>query len=123
MKFKTTIKIVSEAEDRSEALEIVGEYLSGNLFSGIDMRCTTKPVDNRKRLILAVVVAALLLTTGIVSNMYLNTTRHFISNGAEMNAVQLPLNTSCPNTGEAASGFKQAWDVKQTKEALKSLKK
>src|SRR3989338_1164828 len=123
MKFKTTIQIVSEAEDRSEAVEIVGEYLSGNIFSGIDMRCATKPVDNHKKIITAVVVTALLLATGIVSNLYLKTTKHFTSNGPEMNAVQLPLKTSYPYPTDTATGFKRAWDARETKEALESLKK
>ena len=37
VKFKTTIEISSEAENKNEAMEIVGEYLAGYLSSGVDM--------------------------------------------------------------------------------------
>ena len=44
MKYKTTIEIVADAGDKSEAMEIAGEYLSGNLISGVRMKCRTNPV-------------------------------------------------------------------------------
>ena len=37
MKYRTVIEVVTEAKDKSEAIEIVGEYLSGDILSGVQM--------------------------------------------------------------------------------------
>ncbi|MBN1354021.1 MAG: hypothetical protein JW994_05090 [Candidatus Omnitrophica bacterium] len=46
MKFRTIIEIVSDAENEHEAMDVAGEFLRGNLESGIEMKCHTKPLTS-----------------------------------------------------------------------------
>ena len=123
LKYRTTIEIVSEAANKNEALEIVGEYLSGNLVSGIDMRCNTKPANSRDKIILIAVVSSLLLAMGIMSAFYTKDPREIITGGAGLNAVQVPLKTSYQYLKDESPGFRKEWDSRHSKEALEYIKK
>lgn len=120
MKFKTKIEITSEAANKNEALEIVGEYLSGYLTSGVDMKCYTRPVSTAAKPIISVITVSLLLFIGFLSLSQIKSSKHSIGNVSTINAVQAPLRTS-PAMKEY--GFKKAWETKQAKEALNHLKK
>lgn len=120
MKYKTTIEIVSEAENKAEALEIVGEYLSGNIVSGIDMKCATKRVLPYKKIIVSVVALTILLSIGILSTAQVKSGKPFIAGISSLDAVQLPLKTQAVKDKE--TGFKKAWNAKQVSEALNRIK-
>jgi len=119
-KFKTTIEITSEAENKGEAMEIAGEYLSGNLTSGVDMRCSTKRIHQHNKALIGVIAVSLILLTSILSMSYLRPSKDFVGNFAGINAVQPPLKTS---SSPAKDDFKKEWETKQTREALKHIKK
>ena len=120
VKFKTTIEISSEAENKNEAMEIVGEYLAGYLSSGVDMMCSTRSVSSHKKGIISVIVISLLLSISILSIGHIKPAKNFIGTIPVFNAVQPPLKTS----SEANKGdFKKKWEAKHTKEALTHIKK
>jgi len=122
MKYKTTIEIVAEAEDRDEAMEIAGEYLSGNLISGVDMRCRTKPVQSFKKVGVVLSIAIFVLVTiGIVSSINTHGSKISLSNISGASAIQPPLKTSILNKKDAE--FKKEWENKQAKEILDYIKK
>lgn len=121
MKFKTTIKIVSEARDKNEAMEIAGEYLSGNLATGIDMQLRTNPVhSNNAR---AGIVLAVLFVFGVaVAHLsHVKPPQNFISYLPGDSVVQPPLKTSQPD--KKAADFKTEWQAKHSQEVLNSLRK
>ena len=119
-KFKTTIEITSEAENKGEAMEIAGEYLSGNLTSGVDMRCATKRIHQYAKPLIGIVAVSLILIISIVSITYLKPSKDFVGNFSGINAVQPSLKTS---STPAKDDFKKEWETKQTREALKHIKK
>ncbi|MFA5145980.1 MAG: hypothetical protein WC515_01160 [Candidatus Omnitrophota bacterium] len=121
MKYKTVIEITSDAENKSEALEIVGEYLSGNLVSGVDMKCKTKPVAAARIALTSVVIAALLVTAGLISGNQLRPSKNFAAGICGLDAVQPPLKTACDKDRHAE--FKKAWNERQTSEALAHIRK
>ena len=121
MKYKTTIKLVTEAKDKNEAMEIAGEYLSGNLATGVDMKLHTVSV-RRSRQILAGAVLTV-FAAGILA-LHLGSTKYvspFIRNLPGDSVLQSPLKTS--GSGIKSSDFKRQWQSKHAQEVLDSIKK
>ena len=80
MKFKTTIKLITEAKDKNEAMEIAGEYLSGNLATGVDMKLHTVSVRRNRQLLAGAIMVV--LAAGVIA-IRLHDTQHmrpFIQN-------------------------------------------
>lgn len=122
MKYRTTIEIVTEAGDKSEAAEIAGDYLSGNIISGIDMKCRTKPVQNAAAYVAVVALIGMLVGMSV----YYTAGNMKYSGGpgamvSEVNAIQPPLKTSAVESKSAE--FRRMWQDKQTDEALKIIKR
>lgn len=120
MKYRTTIEIISEANNKNEAMEIVGEYLSGNIYSGVDMRCATKRVHDYKNAA-AVSVIILLVVLGVVSVFNVRSSQNFVSAIPGISAIQPPLKTSSEDKKSAE--FKKEWQALRDKEALDYIKK
>ena len=120
MQFKTTIQIITEAKDKDEAMEIAGEYLSGNLNTGIDMQCRTAPV--RAALKQTGIALGVILIVGLLllHGPYLRHSQSFIQAMPETNVVQPPLKTS---PSDRSSDFKKEWQARHTEEALNYIKK
>jgi len=121
MKYRTTIEIVSDAENKNEALEIVGEYLVGNIVSGIDMKCVTKPVRFYNNTMAKLAVVVLLVTVGFLSGVKAKPQHGFAMSIYQTDAVTPPLKTSDANKRDL--NFKKEWEQKQTREALNFIKK
>lgn len=119
MKYKTTIELVTNAQDKNEAMEIVGEYLSGHLSSGVDMKCYTKRHAPYVKATVSIVALSLVFFIGILSIINIKPSKITIGNIAGINAVQPPLKTS---SSIEKADFKKEWEEKQTKEALKFIK-
>jgi len=120
MKYKTIIEVVTDAGNKNEAVEIVGEYLSGNIASGIDMRCSTKRVHPYIKSIAAVAIVSLFVLAGTLSVVLMKASHKPNSGFAVLDAVQVPLNTFPTNANSL--DFKKEWENKQTKEALAHIK-
>ena len=116
MKYKTNIEITSDAANKDEAMEIVGDYLAGNIASGIDMRCGTKPVHFYNNSAAKVIVVGLLVTMGFFSGIKAKPQHDFAVNMCQVAAVTPPLKTSDANKNDAR--FKKEWKNKQTTEAI-----
>lgn len=121
MKYKTIIEIVSEAEDKNEAMEIVGEYLSGNIVSGVEMKCLTKRSHTYNNTILSVLVISAVLLTAIFTTVHTRPTYNSTLSLTGTDAMQLPLRTS--NAARRDARFKKAWENKKTQEALNYIKR
>ena len=118
MRFKTTIKLITEAKDKSEATEIAGDYLSGHIVTGVEMKLRTTPLrSNIKRVGFAVLVLSLLLA----SALHLSYSKHsqsIIQNLPGDSVIQPPLKTSSVDSGYSA--FQKEWQARHAKEALSS---
>lgn len=121
MRYKTTIQITTEAADKNEAMEIVGEYLSGNLISGIEMKCRTNPTVNYRVSIIAVTALSFIIIAGAILAVHFKSSPNLIQNSYGLNAIQPPLRTSYPE--HQNTGFKKDWQNTQTKRALESIKR
>ena len=121
MKFKTTIKLITEAKDKNEAMELAGEYLSGNLASGVDMRMRTAPLySNIRRVGLAVVLSSIFLLS-VLHLSYIKHTQGAIQSLPGESVIQPPLNTS--SNLKSYSAFQKEWQARHTEEALNLIKK
>lgn len=116
MKYRTTIEIVSDAKDKNEAMDIVGEYLSGNITSGVHMKCITDPVNSYARIIVTTLLFLALLGGSIFSAMYSRPGATTMPSVTGMSAVQPPLKTSVAD--RKSYDFKQEWQTRQVKEAI-----
>lgn len=122
MKFKTTIQITTDAADKNEAMEIVGEYLSGNLISGIDMKCKTHPAVNHSGALIVASIVCLIFIGGLVFSI---NGRHNpagpMSYVQGLSAIQPPLKTS--SVDRDGSRFKKEWQNKQSHKILDYIKR
>ena len=121
MKFKTTIKIITEAKDQNEATEIAGDYLSGNFTTGVDMKFRTVPVcGNKER---AGIVLAVVLVFGLLMLplSYIKHAQNSVQNLPGDSVIQPPLKTS--SADKKYSNFKREWQTRHAQEALEFLKK
>jgi len=120
MRFKTKIEIVSEAKDKNEAAEIAGEYLSGNIMSGIEMKCHTKPVGVSIRNTVGVVAISAIFIVATLLVAHVRPTPVLSQAAGINNAIQPPLKTSEMN--KKSDNFKKAWQDRQNKAALDSMR-
>ncbi|MDP3790989.1 MAG: hypothetical protein Q8R38_02975 [Candidatus Omnitrophota bacterium] len=120
-KFKTRIEITSPAENKDEAMEIVGDYLSGNIMSGIDMKYATRQIRFYDHSAAKAVAIVLLVAIGFLFSVKTPGQANLNMGTCQMAAVQPPLKTSKVSIGEA--NFKKAWEDKQIHEAIGFIKK
>ena len=120
MKYKTNIEITSEAANKDEAMEIAGDYLSGNITSGIDMKYDTRPVRFYNNSAAKVVAVALLMTIGFFSGTKAKPQQNFSVDMCQMAAITPPLKTSDANKNDMR--FKKEWQDKQTTEVINYIK-
>lgn len=119
MKFQTTIKLITDAKDKNEAVDIAGEYLSGNLTSGVDMKLHTSPVPTGRQY--AAITMAIALVFGLLT-FHVSHIKH--SQGSVQtpgdSAIQPLLKTSIVD--KKFSDFKDEWQAKHAQEALSFFK-
>lgn len=120
MRFKTKIEIISEAKDKNEAAEIAGEYLSGNIASGIEMKCHTKPVGINVRNTVGVLAISAIFIVATLLVAHVKPAPLLPQVVGINNAIQPPLKTS--EMDKKSDNFKKAWQDRQNKAALESIK-
>jgi hypothetical protein len=122
MKYKTTIELTMDAKDKGEAIEIAGEYLSGNIMSGVDMKCMTKRVTLYNGKVIATIAVSLaLVIVAFAVGLETKAGHNFIQSSPAISAVQPPLKTSADANKDAA--FKKAWEDKKTAEIINYIKR
>ena len=120
-KYKTKIEITAPASDKDEAMEIVGDYLSGNIISGIDMRCTTKQIRFYDNSAAKAVGVVMLIAIGFLFTAKTTPEARFNISNCQTAAVQPPLKTS--NVAKEEAKFRKEWEEKQAREVLNFIKK
>lgn len=120
MRFKTTIQLVSDARDRSEALDLVEEYLAGNIVSGVDMKCVTRPLCSKAK-VAGMAAILLAIVAGIFAGSQIKHPQNILQTIPGASAVQSPLKTS--DITHRSPEFKEEWRDRQTKEALDQIKR
>ena len=121
MKFKTTIQIIMEAKDKNEAMEIAGDYLSGNLTTGVDMSLRASPIrPSTKGIIIALTIVLIVggLVTYITALKFSQNLTQYIPGNC---AIQPPLKTS--PVDKKYSDFQKEWQSRHQKEIMDSIKK
>ena len=121
MKYKTTIQIITDAGDKNEALEIVGEYLSGNLASGIEMKCRTNPSVNYKAGLVVAAAFSFIIVASVLLGTHIKGSANLIQSASGISAIQPPLKTSYLEGRNA--NFKRDWHDRQIKKALDYIKR
>ena len=117
MKYKTTIRITSEAKDRHEALDIVDDYLAGNIRTGVDMKCRTSPACSSAK-VTGAIVLSLVIVAAVVVPAQFKSSHSIVRSASGVSAVQPPLKTD-----KSDVNFKKQWEARQTKEALEYIKR
>lgn len=120
MRYRTVIEVVTEAKDKSEAMEIVGEYLSGDVFSGVEMKYSTRAVNGIKKAAITVTALSLILAAGMLSLYMVRSMSAGTPSVSGMSAVQPPLQTRVVHLRDAQ--FKSQWQEEHSKEALRKIK-
>ena len=121
MKYKTSIEIMSEAANKDEAMEIAGDYLSGNIASGIDMKCATKEVRFYDNSAAKTIAVTLLICVAFLVSVKTSPQAHLNIVTCQTAAVQPPLKTS--NVAKEEAKFRKEWEEKQAREVLNFIKK
>lgn len=121
MRYKTTIEIITEAENKRDATDIAGEYLSGNITSGVSMKCGTRPFPDYVKGLTVSLVAVLLFASAFISAKQMNGWRNSGLFIAGQDAIQPALSTSpvCSKNPD----FKKDWEARQDKAILDYIKK
>jgi len=120
-KYKTKIEITSSAADKDEAMEIVGDYLAGNIVSGVDMKYATRQTRFYDHSAVKVAAVVLLVVVGFIYNIKTSGQNNLNTGTCQMAAVQPPLKTS--KVGVNSENFKKEWEEKQNREALYFISK
>lgn len=121
MRFITRIDIISEAKDKNEAVEIAGEYLSGNITSGIEMKCHTTPAISNVRNAVGVVAISAIFIVATLLVTHIRPAQVMPQAAGINNAIQPPLKTS--EVSNKTSNFRKAWQERHNKAALDSIKR
>lgn len=115
MKYKTTIEIINEADNSFDAADIAGEYLRGNIHTGVTMKCSTRKAKNylfykiSAALMFALFCAVIFTQTSSPNRAQYNHSQYDLS----ASAVTPPLKTT-----ESDEKFAHQW--KKLSEAIAS---
>jgi hypothetical protein len=120
MRYKTVIEVVTEAKDKSEAMEIVGEYLSGDVFSGVEMKYSTRSVNGVKKVGITITALSALVLIGLVSLYFAKQSGFSSSIIPASSAIQAPLQAQALTMNNQE--FKAQWQREHAKEALRKIK-
>ena len=119
MQYKTTIAVVTLADNEVEATDIAGEFLRGNITTGADLKVRTTSVQKSKKVRVGLVIFVGSLTVGafILGSQVPYRFAHRSIKPVTSYAIQPPLKTNT-NAQEGAE-FKQLWE-KEQKELINS---
>ena len=123
MKYRTVIELICEAADKEDAFYTAGEYLRGEVDSGVEMRCRAITLKTHRMLKYGVMSALVVfffstLLVGIATREKNNNLRHIsdliLSNTC---TIQPVLKT------QHRAGFEDKWEDKKDEVMLEYLKK
>jgi len=94
MKYRTTINLVTEANNEHEANEIIGDFLDGEIHTGVTMNCVTKPVIANSFLHYVCIIC--IIATAVIFASFDYSETHaisFFTHHKSVSACQPPLKT------------------------------
>ncbi len=127
-KYKTIIEVETEAADQLEAMDIAGEYLRGNLDSGVVMKCRIQNVNGYKTV--GYTFVSILLMIALATGIYGFYTTHATPLCKETaSSVTLALSGSSSDAMQPAlvanssdkAAFREKWEKQQNKVLLEKL--
>jgi len=121
MKYKTVIEVVTEAANKDDAMNIVGEYLSGDILSSVDMKYSTRSISGLKTAAITITALSIAICIGVFSLHFMKSSGTTFSAAVGSSAVQAPLHTQALNVGNVY--FKDQWQKEHIKEALLKISK
>jgi len=116
MRYKTIIEVITEADSASEALDIAGEFLRGNLETGVKMKCRTRAVKKEMLVKTCTIGVLVILVAGITMVGRIGESPKGIFLNKKTNAVQPPLKTDTENE------FKKTWEEEEKRQVLNYIK-
>lgn len=116
MKYKTIIEITTEAKDKHEAMDIVGEFLNGDIENGVSMRCRTLPLNPYVLLRVGAFLVLSCAVLGMVSLRYFKDSAGIFHGVKNVSAVQAPLKTS------KSEAFRRQWQQEGAKKVFEYIK-
>ena len=118
MRYRTIIEIITEANNKNEALNIAGEFLNGNIESDVKIKCRTNMIKSHgllKASIALRLIAAFI--AGIVSFGYFKSVSIAVSGAENVSVFQTFL-----KAGQNVE-FKENWQEEENKKVLDYRKK
>ncbi len=118
MKYRTVIEVISDAENEHEALDIAGEFLRGNLESGVKLKSRTGPL--KSHVLIRTTVLSVILTVFAFARIELFGHSKSIPRAFSVikntSAVQPPLKTG------KGPDFKETWKDEEHRKVLDYIK-
>lgn len=114
MQYKTTIEVVTEAQNSYEATDIAGEFLKGNVHTGADISVKTISAAKSRRInaILAVCLVAGVLGGFLMVHKISYEFAKVEKKPATLYAIQPPLRTGSIDL-QSNKEFKEVWEKEQ----------
>jgi len=120
MKYKTVIEIVSDADNPAEAADLAGDYLQGQIDTGVTMKCYTQPVRKYARPLL--ILSSFIVMSTMAFGIYFCGKKDVTCKSAvyqnNISAIQPPLKTMSSD-----SDFKGDWKSKKNAAEINYIKK
>ena len=121
MKYRTMIEVICNASDKDEAFHTAGEYLRGDIDSGVRMKCKTRLLGIHRTVKGAMISLAVLFC---FSALLLNVS--VLEKGAQNSAVKFRIPETCTVQPElktkAGVEFQEAWKTKKDEAVLEYIK-
>lgn len=120
MQYKTTIEVVTEASNKHEATDIVGEFLRGDIGAGADLKVKTVSVIKSRGIKAALIVCLTLavFSAVLIGNQIYYKIAKVDEKPVTSYAIQPPLKTNLSDV--QGKTFKEAWE-KEHKDRVNSL--
>jgi hypothetical protein len=123
MKYRTVIELICEAADKEDAFHTAGEYLRGEVESGVEMKC--KAISLKVHRMLRYGIASVLVVF-----LFSTLAAGIATRGREeslRNISELVLSNTCTIQPvlhtKHKTGFKEKWETKKDEAILEYLKK
>jgi hypothetical protein len=123
MKYRTVIELICDAADKEDAFYTAGEYLRGEVESGVEMKCKAISLKAHRMLKYGVMsVLAIFLFSTLVAGIATRDREKSLRNISELIlsntcTIQPVLHT------KHETGFKEKWETKKDEAILEYLKK
>lgn len=115
MKYKTTIEVLTDADNKDEAADIAGEYLRGDISEGADLRVKTLSLSRlRRNMVILVVCSALGILFTILAT---NRISYKIATGRKESVASYAIQPSLKTNMSESQGreFKKIWEEEHKK--------